>query len=102
MSVKYAWSGLIVSGVLVGSIAHAQTTIDVAKISCQQFVLMQVVDPDYLAIWLSGYYNGKRDNTKIDIQQLKANAAKIKQFCLYTKEPISLMEAVEKQLSPGK
>jgi acid stress chaperone HdeB len=102
MSVKYAWWGSMVFGVLVGSAAYAQTTIDVAKISCEQFVTMKVVSPDYLAIWLSGYYNGKRDNTKIDIQQLKANADKIKRFCLYYKGSISLMDAVEQQLSPNK
>jgi hypothetical protein len=34
-----------------------------AKITCEQLVLLQVADPDHLAIWLSGYYNGKRNTT---------------------------------------
>ena len=76
------------------SMAQAQTTIDVAKISCEQFVLLRVADPDYLAIWLSGFYNGKRNNTVVEIQKFKENAEKVKRYCLYNKG--SLMEAVEK------
>ena len=78
----------------------AQTTIDVAKISCKQFVLLQVADPDYLAVWLSGYYHGKRGNTVIDVQRLKDSAQKIKSYCLYN--DASLMEAVEKLLASEK
>jgi hypothetical protein len=41
----------------------AQTTVDIAKITCEQLVLLKVADPDHIAIWLSGYYNGKRNTT---------------------------------------
>ncbi len=60
---KSTWSG-IVAAMLAATFAQAQTTIDVAKISCDQFVLMTVAEPDYIAIWLSGYYHGKRNNTR--------------------------------------
>ena len=92
-------SSIVVSALLAASAAEAQTTIDVAKISCEQFVLMKVAPPDYLAIWLSGYYSGKNNNTTIDVQRLKDNAQKVKHYCLYNKG--TLMEAVEKVLSPS-
>ena len=45
-------------GLLLASVPFvpclAQTTIDVAKITCEQLVLMKVADPDHIAIWLSG------------------------------------------------
>jgi hypothetical protein len=94
---KTTWFGVI-SVLLAVSAASAQTTIDVAKISCEQFVLMKVADPDYIAIWLSGYYHGKRNNTTIEVQELKANAQKIKHYCLYNKGTV--MEAAEKLLPP--
>jgi len=97
MAIKGAWPG-ITSALLAVSVAQAQTTIDLAKITCEQFVLMRVASPDYIAVWLSGYYNGKRDNTTIDVQKLKDNAQKVKSYCLYNKG--TLMEAVEKVL-PG-
>jgi acid stress chaperone HdeB len=94
-----AWRGAILT-LLAASVAQAQTTIDVAKISCEQFVLMEVAPPDYLAIWLNGYYHGKRNSTTIDVQQLKDNAQKVRRYCLYNKG--TLMEAVEKVLSPDR
>jgi HdeA/HdeB family len=98
VAIKGAWSG-ITSALLAVSVAQAQTTIDIAKISCEQFVLMKVAPPDYIAVWLNGYYNGKRNSTTVDVQQLKDNAQKVKRYCLYNKG--TLMEAVEKVLSPG-
>ncbi len=79
---KSTWSG-IVAAMLAATFAQAQTTIDVAKISCDQFVLMTVAEPDYIAIWLSGYYHGKRNNTTVDVQRLKDYAQKVKSYCLY-------------------
>jgi acid stress chaperone HdeB len=38
-----------------GSIASAQVTVDVAKITCDQFTLYKITDPQNIAIWLSGY-----------------------------------------------
>jgi hypothetical protein len=72
----------------------AQTTIDVAKITCEQLVLLQVADPDHLAIWLSGYYNGKRNVTTVDVEQVKETARKVRSYCLYNKGTV--MEAVER------
>ena len=76
------------------SVAQSQVTIDVAKITCDQFVLFKVTDPRNIAIWLSGYYHGKRDNTLVDTQQLTAYADKIKSFCLQ-KPQATVMQAVE-------
>ena len=71
----------------------AQTTIDVAKITCEQLVLLKVADPDHIAIWLSGYYGGKRNTTTVDVEQLKETARKVRSYCLYNKGTV--MEAVE-------
>jgi acid stress chaperone HdeB len=95
--IKSTWIGLM-SALLVASIAHAQTTIDVAKITCEQFVLITVAEPEHIAIWLSGYYHGKRNSTIIDVQQLKDYARKVKNYCLYNDKGGTLMEAVEKLL----
>jgi acid stress chaperone HdeB len=95
--IKSTWPGLM-SALLVASMAQAQTTIDVAKITCKQFVLITVAEPEYIAIWLSGYYHGKRNSTSVDVQQLKEFARKVKDYCLYNDKGGTLMEAVEKLL----
>jgi acid stress chaperone HdeB len=74
--------------------AVAQTRIDVSKITCEQLIPLQVADPDHLAIWLNGYYSGKRNTTTINVEQLKENARKVRSYCL-SKSKWTVMEAVE-------
>ena len=86
--------------VLSGSIlalaapARAQVTIDVAKITCDQYVGYKVTNPQNIAIWLSGYYGGKRDSTLVDTQALTANAKKVRDYCIRNPQT-PVMRAVE-------
>jgi len=43
----------------ITAVGHAQVTIDVAKITCNQFATYKIADPENIALWLSGYHNGK-------------------------------------------
>jgi len=61
--------------------AHAQVTLDVAKITCDQFLLFRVADPRDISLWLSGYYNGQNKNTILDPQKLKDHFDKLKDYC---------------------
>ena len=58
------------------SAAQAQVTIDVSKITCQQFRSYAITDPNNIAILLSGYYNGKRNNTIVKVQSFKRRFGK--------------------------
>ena len=95
---RSTWLGLLLM-LLALSTAQAQTTIDVAKITCEQFVTAKVASPENIAIWLSGYYHGKRGSTIIDLEQLKEQPRKIETYCLYKDRDGTLMGAVEKLLS---
>lgn len=77
----------------------AQVTIDVAKVSCSQFALYKVGSPDTLAIWLHGYYSGKRGTTVVDVEALKASMKKLRDYCVQNPD-VTLVEAVEKILMP--
>lgn len=87
---------LAVSG---GSAVRAQVTIDVAKISCDQFVLFKVADPNTIAVWLHGYYSGKADNTVVEVETLKANVKKLRDYCLQNPDT-PLLQAVEDVRKP--
>jgi acid stress chaperone HdeB len=91
----------LITHVLALSTAQGQTTTDVAKITCDQFVSATVAPSDNIAIWLSGYYHGKRGSTIIDVQKLKEQPEKMMSYCLYTDKGATVMEAVEKLLSKG-
>ena len=86
---------------LVISPANAQVAIDVTKINCQQFATYKVAHPDRLAIWLDGYFHGKRGDLSVDTQELDASTDKLKQYCLKNPE-VLLMQAVEALSGSGK
>lgn len=72
----------------------AQVTIDVSKVSCEQFALYKVASPETLAIWVHGYYSGKRGNTLVDVEALKANMKKLRDYCVQNPEA-PLLDAVD-------
>src|SRR5215813_8782622 len=85
--------GLILALAMVPP-AGAQVTLDVAKITCEQYTGYKVTNPQNIAIWLSGYYHGKRGDTTLDTQTLVANAKKVRDYCFRNRQKL-VMEAVE-------
>jgi acid stress chaperone HdeB len=74
--------------------ARAQVTLDVAKVTCEQFRSYKITRPENIAIWLSGYYQGKRGDTTLDTQSLIANARKLQTYCGRNPQT-PVMQAVE-------
>ena len=87
------------SGILtfMGSAAQAQTTIDVSKVTCEQYIAFKVADPEHIALWLSGYYRGLQKDTIVEVQALKESTSKLTSFCLRN-EKMPIMDAVGKAL----
>jgi acid stress chaperone HdeB len=84
------------------SAGHAQVTVDVAKITCGQFLAYSIADPKEIALWLNGYYTGKRGGgTVIDTQALKANYDQVRSYCLVNQNT-PVMRAVETLFSDSK
>jgi acid stress chaperone HdeB len=92
--------GVVVAAFAVSG-AHAQVTLDMSKITCEQYVLFKVGDPANIASWLSGYYNGRRNNMVIDVGQLTANAEKLMRYC-EANNKVTVVDAVEKLFAPVK
>jgi len=86
---------------LVASAAQAQVTIDISKITCEQFRGYAITDPNNIALWLSGYYNGQRGNTVIAVESFKENIEKLKNHCI-TNPKVTVMQAVQAILGNGK
>lgn len=62
--------------------AQAQVTVDVSKITCEQFVLYKITDPKNIAIWLSGYVHGKNNSTIVEPQSFETNMDRLKDYCM--------------------
>jgi acid stress chaperone HdeB len=86
---------LLALSFIVASPADAQVTIDVSKITCEQYIRYTVANPHDIAVWLSGYYNGKRNTTVINTQELREHALKVLDYCDVNQKS-TVMEAAEK------
>src|SRR5436309_4998284 len=57
--------------------ARAQVTLDVAKITCGQYTGNRITSSQNIAIWLSGYHHGEREDPTLDTHRLLADAKKL-------------------------
>ena len=77
---------------------HAQETIDVAKITCAQILREQLPSPTHdIVLWLSGYYNGKRNSTIINIRTINNDEEKVRLFC-YKNPDTTVLDAIKNVL----
>jgi HdeA/HdeB family protein len=84
----------------VGPAAHAQGTVDMSKFTCEQ-LLAGSGNSVEAAIWLSGYYNGQRKNTKLDTDQFRKNAEVIVAECK-TAPKKTVMQTIKSMMSGKK
>ena len=73
---------------------RAQVTIDATKLTCHDFLTETVVAPDKISYWLSGYYNGKRHNTNLNVTSLLDYIDKMRDYCLHNQD-VTVMKAAE-------
>ena len=77
---------------------HAQETIDVAKITCAQILREQLPPPTHdIVLWLSGYYNGKRNSTIINLRTINDDEKKVRIYC-YKNPDTTVLDAIKNVL----
>ena len=77
--------------------SQAQETLDVSKITCEDYFMDKITFSQYVVVWLNGYYNGKRSNTIIDPDAAKKNEEKVNQYC-YQHRETTVMDTVKNAL----
>ena len=72
---------------------YAQVTIEVSKITCDQYLGFTVADPRDINIWLSGYYHGQQGSTALEPQRLN----KLRTECLLRENRnVPVMQVIKK------
>jgi hypothetical protein len=96
-------TGVVVAmlALLAACPASAQTTVDVAKISCRQFISDDIALSKSIAVWLGGYYSGLQHNTVVDMGRMEQNIDKVQDFCRLNMDML-LMDATRKALGASK
>ena len=77
---------------------QAQVTVDVVKITCQQIVMGELpwTQRD-VVLWLSGYYNGRRNSTIVEPETITKDEEKVTQYC-YQHRETTVIDAVKNVL----
>ena len=77
---------------------QAQETVDLAKITCEQFMMEKLAWTSRdVVLLLTGYYHGSRNNTIIEPLTAQKNQEKLNQYC-YGHRETTLMDAVKNVL----
>jgi HdeA/HdeB family len=84
---------------LLAAKAWAQMTVDVAKITCRQYLFDRTFSPraPMIANWLSGYFNGQKNNTVVDLGAMARNKDKVEDYCRMNQD-VTLVEAAKAAL----
>jgi acid stress chaperone HdeB len=84
-------------------LARAQMTVDMAKITCRQYLFDRTISPEAprIATWLSGYFNGRRNNTTIDLGTMRSNKDKVEDYCRMNQD-VTIIEAAKSALGMDK
>src|SRR5271169_5240475 len=81
-------------------VVNAQT-VDIAEFTCKDLMAGPGNDAVFTSVWLSGFYNGKHNNTKIDLKKFKDNADAVVKYC--TANPTkTVVQAVDSLLASQK
>ena len=83
--------------------ALAQMTVDIAKITCRQYLFDRTFSPraPMIANWLSGYFNGLKNNTVVDLGAMAKNKDKVEDYCRLNQD-VTLIEAAKTALGLSK
>jgi hypothetical protein len=82
-------------------VAQAQVTLDVSKLTCGQLLSYKIATSEKIAMWLSGYHNGKSGNTALDTHGLVGNAKKLRNYCVRNGQTL-VMDAVDTVLGKAR
>jgi HdeA/HdeB family len=85
---------LVIGLSIAASAVRAQVTVDVSKITCEQFLTSKIAPSKYVALWLSGYYNGQRNNTMLDTGTMDKNVDAVSDYC-YKNRQTTVMDAIK-------
>lgn len=72
---------LTIGGAVLPSIGRTQVMIDMAKVTCADYLAMPPDQSRTFSAWLSGYFNQKLGYAWVDLGAYARNIANMKQWC---------------------
>ena len=79
--------------------AHAQTTVDMGRITCAQYLAMSPPMSEHFSAWVSGWAAYQMRRTYVDLVAHQKNIASMKSWC-QLRPQASVMDAVKGVIGP--
>src|SRR6476469_4085301 len=78
---KIAAFCLMLAGPILPSVTHAQVSIDMARVTCADYLALSPADSAVVAAWMSGWFNQKTGYVFVDLNAYARNVANVKAWC---------------------
>jgi hypothetical protein len=59
----------------------AQANVDMARITCAEYLAMSATDSAIFSAWMSGWFNQKKGYVFVDLNAYARNVASVKSWC---------------------
>ena len=68
---------------MIPVVANAQLTIDMGRITCEQYLAMPPTRSNDFSAWMSGWFSFKNDRPFVDLVAHQKNIASVKEWCKF-------------------
>ena len=72
---------LMLVGATLPSVTHAQVTVDMARVTCAEYLALPPGDAAVFSAWMSGWFNQKTGYVFVDLNAYTRNVANVKSWC---------------------
>ena len=72
---------LMLAGATLPSVTHAQVSIDMARVTCAEYLALPPTDSAVFSAWMSGWFNQKTGYVFVDLNAYARNVANVKSWC---------------------
>ena len=72
---------LALAGVTMPNTVQAQASVDMARITCAQYLAMSPGNSAVFSAWMSGWFNQKKGYISVDLNAYARNVANVKAWC---------------------
>jgi hypothetical protein len=73
--------GLTLATLATPNTVAAQGSVDMARITCADYLAMSATDSAVFSAWMSGWFNQKKGYVWIDLNAYNRNVASVKAWC---------------------
>jgi hypothetical protein len=72
---------LTLAGTMFSSVAQAQVSIDMSRITCADYLAMPPARSAEFSAWMSGWFNQRSGYVFVDLNAYARNVANVKSWC---------------------